>query len=188
MSKNLVTKTITSGLIISTVITNTGIKAEACDSAAVMELAKEASMACPYAAPLFITGAAVIVTATTVIGIKQDNTKEQYVYRSYTHLPDRWKKNTWIEKINPNGRVVQRRYYGEDGRPMVDYDLTNHGQPEFHDFKYKGAHKHLYNWNNKRKPRQTGIELTQEEYERFIRDFNSDTAEKMKVRYIEEAK
>ena len=187
MSKNIITKTISSGLIISTIVTSSNIKAEACDSATVLEVANEVSMACPYIAPLVVTGALVVTGVTTVISIKQD-TKEEVIYRSYTHLPDRWKKNTWIEKINPNGRVVQRRYYGSDGRPMVDYDLTNHGQPEFHDFKYKGAHKHLYNWNNKRKPRQTGIELTQEEYEKYIRDFNSNTAEKMKVRYIEDAK
>jgi hypothetical protein len=180
-------KAISSGLIITTVLSSTTTKAEA-DAVAIMEIANETAMICPYIAPLVVTGSLVVTGITTVIGIKQDNTKEQYVYRSYTHLPDRWKKNTWIEKINPNGRVVQRRYYGSDGRPMVDYDLTNHGQPEFHDFKYKGAHKHLYNWNNKRKPRQTGIELTQEEYEKYIRDFNSDTAEKMKVRYIEDAK
>ena len=186
MSKKL-NKVICGTLIVTNVLSSTTTKAEA-DVAAVIEIANETAMVCPYAAPVLITGAAIITGITTVIGIKQDNTKEQYVYRSYTHLPDRWKKNTWIEKINPNGRVVQRRYYGSDGRPMVDFDLSNHGQPEFHDFKYKGAHKHLYNWNNKRKPRQTGIELTQEEYERYIRDFNSDTAEKMKVRYIEDAK
>ena len=186
MSKKL-NKVICSTLIVTNVLSSTTTKAEA-DAVAIMEIANETAMVCPYIAPLVVTGSLVVTSITTVIGIKQDNTKEQYVYRSYTHLPDRWKKNTWIEKINPNGRVVQRRYYGSDGRPMVDYDLTNHGQPEFHDFKYKGAHKHLYNWNNKRKPRQTGIELTQEEYEKYIRGFNSDTAEKMKVRYIEDAK
>ena len=186
MSKKL-NKVICSTLIVTNVLASTTTKAEA-DVAAVMEIANETAMACPYIAPLVVTGSLVVTGITTIIGIKQDNTEEQYVYRSYTHLPDRWKKNTWIEKINPNGRVVQRRYYGEDGRPMVDFDLSNHGQPEFHDFKYKGAHKHLYNWNNKRKPRQTGIELTQEEYEKYIRGFNSDIAEKMKVRYIEDAK
>ena len=185
MSKKL-NKVIAGTLIVTNVLSSTTTKAEA-DAAAVIEIANETAMVCPYVAPLVVTGALVVTSVTTIIGIKQD-TKEEVIYRSYTHLPDRWKKNTWIEKINPNGRVVQRRYYGSDGRPMVDYDLTNHGQPEFHDFKYKGAHKHLYNWNNKRKPRQTGIELTQEEYEKYIRDFNSDTAEKMKVRYIEDAK
>lgn len=185
MSKRLMKKTIAGGLVITSVITSTTTKANA-DAAAVVELTKEASMACPYLAPLFITGAAVIVSATTVIGIKQ-NTKEEenYIYKSYTHLPDEWKPNSWVEKLNPGGKVIQRRYYGSDGKPMVDYDLNDHGQREFHNFKYNGAHKHIYNWNNKRKPRQTGIELSKDEYYKYIKNFN-ETAEKMKVKYIED--
>ena len=187
MSKKL-NKVIVSSLVVTNVLASTTTKVEACDSAAVMELAKEASMACPYAAPLFITGAAVIVTATTVIGIKQDNnTKEQYVYRSYTRLPDRWKKNTWVEKLNPNGKVIQRRYYGSDGLPVVDYDFSHHGFPEDHPKNFGGAHKHLYNNQARRVKdrRQKGVEMTKEEYDRYIKNFN-EYAEKMKVRYIED--
>jgi hypothetical protein len=186
MNKNLVTKTITSGLIISTIVNNTGIKAEACDSAAVLELAKEASIACPYAAPLFITGAAVIVTATTVIGIKQDNTKEEVIYRSYTHLPDRWRPGSVVEKINPRGQCIQRRFYDSKGLPLMDVDLGDHGMPEAHPFGHGGCHKHLYNHANKRKPRQRGIELTDEEYQKYVKDFDRSKADRMKVRYIED--
>ena len=187
MSKKL-NKVIAGSLIVSSIITNDKVEAYA-DASAVMEVAKEASIVCPYAAPVLITGAAIITGVTTIIGIKQD-TKEEVIYRSYTHLPDRWKKNTWVEKLNPNGKVIQRRYYGADGLPVVDYDLSHHGFPEDHPKNFGGAHKHLYNNQAKRVKdrRQKGIELSQEEYDLYIKNFNRDIAEKMKVRYIEDAK
>lgn len=186
MKKNLC-KAISGGLIVSTIVTSSTTKVNA-DATAVMEVAKEASMVCPYAAPVLITGAAIITGVTTIIGIKQD-TKEEVIYRSYTHLPDRWKKNTWVEKLNPNGKVIQRRYYGSDGLPVVDYDLSHHGFPEDHPKNFGGAHKHLYNNQARRAKdrRQKGIEMTQEEYDKYIKNFN-EYAEKMKVRYIEDAK
>lgn len=185
MSKNIITKTISSGLIISTIVTNSAIKAEACDSAAIMEAANEVSMACPYIAPLVVTGALVVTGITTVIGIKQD-TKEEVIYRSYTHLPDTWRPGSVVEKINPQGKCIQRRFYDSKGKPLMDIDLNDHGMPEAHPFGHGGAHKHLYNHANKRKPRQKGIELTDEEYQKYVKDFDRSKADKMKVRYIED--
>ena len=185
MSKNIITKTISSGLIISTIVTSSSIKAEACDSAAVLEVANEVSMACPYIAPLVVTGSLVVTGITTVIGIKQD-TKEEVIYRSYTHLPDRWRPDSVVEKINPQGKCIQRRFYDSKGLPLMDVDLGDHGMPEAHPFGHGGCHKHLYNHANKRKPRQRGIELTDEEYQKYVKEFDRSTADRMKVRYIED--
>lgn len=185
MSKNIITKTISSGLIISTIVTSSSIKAEACDSAAIMEVANEASMVCPYIAPLVVTGALVVTSITTIIGIK-NNTKEEVIYRSYTHLPDTWRPGSVVEKINPQGKCIQRRFYDAQGKPLMDIDLNDHGMPEAHPFGHGGAHKHLYNHANKRKPRQRGIELTDEEYQKYVKDFDRSKADRMKVRYIED--
>ena len=109
--KKTMKKAIASGLLITTIASTTN-EVQACDAAAVMETAKEASMACPYIAPIAITGAAVITAATTIIGIK-NKTKEtdDYIYQSLQHLPDNWRPNSVIEKINPKGTVIQRRIY-----------------------------------------------------------------------------
>ena len=186
MSKKL-NKVIVGSLVVTNVLSSTTTKVEA-DAVAILEQANQISMVCPYAAPVLITGAAIITGVTTIIGIKQD-TKEEVIYKSYSHLPDRWKKNTWVEKLNPNGKVIQRRYYGSDGLPVVDYDLSHHGFPEDHPKNFGGAHKHLYNNQARRVKdrRQKGVEMTQQEFDKYIKNFN-EYAEKMKVRYIEDAK
>ena len=180
MLKNTMKKTIASGLLITTIASTTN-EAYACDAAAVVETAKEASMACPYIAPIAITGAAVITAATTIIGIK-NKTKEtdDYIYQSLQHLPDSWRPNSVIEKINPNGKIVQRRFYGPKGKPEIDVDLNNHGTPEYHPFGHGGAHVHEY----KGTKRLRGRELTDDEYQRYVKDFDSKAADKMRVKYI----
>ena len=185
MKKNL-SKTIAGTLVVSTVLTSTTNKVEACDSAAILEQANQISMICPYAAPVLITGAAIITGVTTIIGIKQD-TKEEVIYRSYTHLPDSWRPNSIVEKINPQGKCIQRRFYGQDGLPMFDVDMNNHGMPEAHPFGFGGAHKHIFNnkIRNKDRRRQKGVELTDEEYRKYIKEFDGK-ADRMKVRYIED--
>ena len=175
---NTMKKVVAGGLLVTTIASTTN-EVHA-DAVAVMETAKEASMACPYIAPIAITGAAVITAATTIIGIKQKAKQtDDYIYQSLGHLPDNWRPNSVIEKINPNGRVVQRRFYDSKGKPKLDVDLNNHGTPEYHPFGHGGAHKHTYR-NGKR---QRGQELTEEEYQRYIRDFNSEAADRMRVRY-----
>lgn len=181
MLKNTITKTIASTMIVTTIATSTTNEAYACDAAAVMETAKEASMACPYIAPVVITGAAIITGVTTVIGIKNKSKEtDSYIYQSLQHLPDSWRPNSVIEKINPNGKIVQRRFYDAKGKPKYDIDLNDHGTPEYHPFGHGGAHKHEY----RGKKRLRGQELTEEEYQRFVRDFDSSAADKMRVKYI----
>ena len=182
--KKTMKKAIASGLLITTIASTTN-EVQACDAAAVMETAKEASMACPYIAPIAITGAAVITAATTIIGIK-NKTKEtdDYIYQSLQHLPDNWRPNSVIEKINPNGKIVQRRFYDQKGKPAFDIDLNDHGTPEYHPFGHGGAHKHNYRYGK----RQRGVELTDEEYQRYVKDFDSKAADKMRVKYIPDNK
>jgi hypothetical protein len=180
MLKNTMKKTIVGTLLTTTVVTSTTNDVYA-DAAAVVEVAKEASMACPYVAPLMITGAAVITAATTIIGIKQKAKQtDEYIYQSLQHLPDHWRKNSVIEKINPNGKIVQRRVYGQNGKPVLDIDLNDHGTPEYHPFGHGGAHAHEY----RGKKRLRGRELTEEEYQRYVKDFDSSAADKMRVKYI----
>lgn len=178
--KKTMKKAIASGLLITTIASTTN-EAYACDAAAIMETAKEASIACPYIAPIAITGAAVITAATTIIGIK-NKTKEtdDYIYQSLQHLPDNWRPNSVIEKINPNGKIVQRRFYDSKGKTAFDIDLNDHGTPEYHPFGHGGAHKHDYRYGK----RQRGVELTDEEYQRYVKDFDSKAADRMRVKYI----
>ena len=176
---NTMKKTIVGTLITTTVISSTTNDVYA-DAAAAMEVAKEASMACPYIAPVVITGAAIITGVTTVIGIKNKAKQtDNYIYQSLGHLPDHWRPNSVVEKINPNGRIVQRRVYDHKGKPKFDVDLTNHGTPEYHPFGHGGAHMHEYKGNK----RLRGRELTDEEYQRYVKDFDSKAADKMRVEY-----
>lgn len=180
MMKNTIAKTIAGTMIVTTIVTSTTSDVAACDAAAIVETAKEASMACPYIAPIAITGAAVITAATTVIGIKNRvKYTDDNIYQSLGHLPDHWKKNSVMEKINPNGKVVQRRVYGQNGKPVLDIDLNDHGQPEYHPFNHGGAHAHEYRSTKRLK----GRNLTEEEYQRYVRDFDSRAADKMRVQY-----
>ena len=179
MMKNTIAKTIAGGLIVSTIVTSTTNEVHA-DAAAIMEATVETSAACPYVAPIAITGAAVITAATTIIGIKNRvKYTDDNIYQSLGRLPDHWKKNSVMEKINPNGKVVQRRVYGQNGKPVLDVDLNDHGTPEYHPFGHGGAHVHEY----RGKKRLSGRELTDEEYQRYVRDFDSRAADKMRVEY-----
>ena len=176
---NTMKKVVAGGLLVTTIASTTN-EVHA-DAVAVMETAKEASMACPYLAPIAITGAAIITGVTTVIGIKNKAKQtDDYIYQSLQHLPERWRPNSVVEKINPKGQIIQRRFYDAKGRPEVDVDLNDHGTPEYHPFGHGGAHKHNYRYGK----RQKGVDLTDEEYQRYVKDFDSSAADKMRVRYI----
>ena len=161
---------------------------DACDTA-VMEVAQEVSAACPYLAPIVIAGAIVITGATTVIGIKKANEKPQLVYQTLGHLPDCWKPHSVIEKIKHNGKIVQRRFYGEDGRPLFDVDLTNHGTPQYHPFEHDGAHIHEWNHNlPKKKRRLPGREMSETEYNRYIKNFDRSNKRVERMRLDKDGK
>ena len=168
MLKNTMKKAVAGGLLITTIASTTN-EAYA-DAAAVLEVTKEAGMACPYLAPVAITGAAIITCATTVIGIKNKAKQtDDYIYQSLQHLPDSWRPNSVVEKIHPNGKIIQRRFYDAKGKPKYDVDLNDHGTPEYHPFKNGGAHVHEYRYGKRIK----GRDLTDEEYQKYVRDFDS---------------
>ena len=185
MSKQLVKKVVAGGLIVTTLATST-IEVQACDASAVMEVTQQASMAAgPLAPAVLLVGGTVAIGTGIVIGIRNRAIEKYEIYQSYTHLPDHWKKDSIVEKINPNGRVIQRRVYGKDGKPVVDYDLSHHNEEQYKNYPYGGIHKHIY---NQRGQRGKGHPLTKREYEQWVKNFDRSKAEKMKVRYVENNK
>lgn len=175
------TKTIIASTLIATTIGTTTLEAQACDASAVMEVTQQASMAAgPLAPAVLLIGGTVAVGTGIVIGIKNKSTLPK-IYQSYGHLPDRWRPNSVIEKLNPQGKIIQRRFYGPAGKPEFDIDLNNHGTPEYHPFGFGGAHKHTFRGSK----RMRGQELTQEEYDKYIKQFDSKQADRMRVEYKE---
>ena len=174
MNKVLAT-TLAAGMLM-----NSGNKVEACDSAAVMEVAKEASIACPVAGPAIMGGAILVVTGITVYGKCCNKvTNEESVYYTLGHLPPYWRPNSIMDKINPGGKVIQRRVYGPDGRAKLDIDLSHHGSKKYHpwtkDGKYVHAHDHVYGKNHveyQEGRRRPGREVTDQEYQRYIKEID----------------
>lgn len=170
MNKILAT-TLTVGMIM-----NNGKKVDACDSAVILEAATEASVACPVAGPAIMGGAILVVTGITIYGKCISNkANELDIYFTLGHLPDYWRPNSIMDKINPGGRVIQRRVYGPDGKPKLDVDMSHHGTPAYHpwkvDGKYYHAHDHIYNKGYK-KTRRPGRELSSQEYQKYIKDID----------------
>ena len=69
------------------------------------------------------------------------------------------KKNSISDFILEDGTIDQRRVYGSDGKAIIDYDTSDHGRPKLHP---TGAHKHMWNYDNKR-PRGSWKPLTDQE-------------------------
>ena len=169
--KNTMKKAISGGLIITTISSNT-TNVEACDTA-VLEAAVEASSACPYIAPFLVAGAIVVTGVTTVIGIKNKTTESEYVYYTLGRLPDYWRPHSVMDKVNPNGRIIQRRIYGSDGRAKLDLDLSDHGTPKYHPWVMDGQPLHAHDYDhNKQKSRRPGREITEKEYQKYIKEID----------------
>ena len=152
---------------------NSSIKADACDSAVVLEVAQEATVMCPVAAPVIAGTAVIVVTGITIYGkCCTNSTNEQLdIYYTLGHLPDYWKPGSVMDKINPNGRIIQRRIYDSQGRPLKDIDMSHHGTPKYHPWTYEGKHIHVHDYkHDTKKPRRAGREITQEEYEKYIKN------------------
>lgn len=169
---NKLTKIVSGGLVLSTI--NTSV-VQACDSAVMMEVATEASVICPYAAPIIVTGALVITGVTTVIGIKQKNKEIPAIYYTLGHLPDHWRPGSIMDKINPGGRVIQRRIYDSEGRPLKDIDLSHHGTPKYHPWTYEGKHIHVHDHvygKNITKNRRPARSISKEEYDKYVKEID----------------
>ena len=182
MSKRIrrsVRKLIAKTLVLSLLFSFVPKTAEACDAAvaeAVMETAKEVSVVCPPAGPIIVGTAAIIVTGVTIYGKCVNNkANELDIYFTLGHLPDYWKPHSVMDKINPGGKIIQRRIYDAKGRPLKDIDLSHHGTPKYHpwtkDGKYIHVHDHVYG-KNITKNRRSGREITNEEYKKYVEDVN----------------
>ena len=64
-----------------------------------------------------------------------------------------------IDKTDDDGKVLQRRKYGSDGKATVDFDVNDHGFPHTHP---TGAHKHTFD-HSKKNPHSKPLPLTNEE-------------------------
>ncbi len=76
-------------------------------------------------------------------------------------LPIEGDPNSIADKVDDNGKVLQRRVYGPDGMAVKDFDTSNHGDPYGHP---TGAHKHLFDYS-KRNPHSKPLPLTEKELE-----------------------
>ena len=76
-------------------------------------------------------------------------------------LPINGIPNSISDKVGNDGIVLQRRYYGPDGKALVDFDTNDHGRPDLHP---TGAHKHIFDYS-KKKPRSAWKRITNQEIE-----------------------
>ncbi|MEB3164907.1 MAG: hypothetical protein VKK80_16875 [Prochlorothrix sp.] len=72
-------------------------------------------------------------------------------------LPAKGQPNSWLEKRDDSQDLLQRRYYGTDGRAQINIDYS-------HDHGAGCPHAHDWNWELKH-PRQSHRPLTPEERE-----------------------
>ncbi|GAA0352345.1 RHS repeat-associated core domain-containing protein [Bacillus horti] len=63
-------------------------------------------------------------------------------------LPMQGKPNSSIDRVDDKGKVIQRRYYDENGRPIRDVDFTDHGHPKHHNV----PHEHIWDLSDPNKP------------------------------------
>lgn len=75
-------------------------------------------------------------------------------------LPIKGNANSIVDKTDDDGKTLQRRIYGEDGMAKVDFDTSDHGLPKAHP---TGAHKHVFDFTKKKRPRGNPKPLTEEE-------------------------
>lgn len=52
--------------------------------------------------------------------------------------------------LRENGKIKQRRYYDNKGKPKKDMDYNDHGNPKMHPW---GPHRHKFRWDGRKKPR-----------------------------------
>jgi hypothetical protein len=53
------------------------------------------------------------------------------------HLPGSSNPNSSMDKVDPNGKVVQRRYYGPDGSAIEDIDYSHPNGDGTHEFPHR---------------------------------------------------
>ena len=76
-------------------------------------------------------------------------------------LPVNGEPRTTVDKVDDDGKTIQRRIYGDSGKAKIDYDTSDHGFPAGHP---TGAHKHVFDYT-KKNPHGKPQSLTDEELE-----------------------
>lgn len=76
-------------------------------------------------------------------------------------LPLRGTPGSVVDKIDEDGKTLQRRVYDDQGRAKIDYDTSDHGLPSAHP---TGAHKHIFD-HSKKNPHGKPLGLTEHELE-----------------------
>lgn len=74
-------------------------------------------------------------------------------------MPNTNTPNSVVDKVI-DGNRIQRRYYGKTGKPRLDIDLTDHGNPKIHK-----VVPHYHNWTQRDK-----------NTDKWIRDSSHDNA------------
>ena len=96
------------------------------------------------------------VAKTTSFGIIKMNIKELS-----NGLPLRGIPNSVVDKVDENGKTLQRRVYDDQGMAKIDYDVSDHGLSSMHP---TGAHKHIFDYSRKN-PHGKPLGLTESELE-----------------------
>jgi|GEM_PF-1185653 len=65
--------------------------------------------------------------------------------------------------IDEQGNLIRMRWYGSDGRALIDRDFNDHNRPDLHP---NVPHDHPFDWNQK-SPRQ-------QELDELVKTFSSD--------------
>lgn len=94
-----------------------------------------------------------------------------------------------VLKIHPKGFYMQLKSYGKDGQSKFDIDLHGHDEDE-KEYSHNGIHIHEYELKYIKKfktykyIRQKGRNLTDEEYENYIKNLDIESLIKIQVNYI----
>ena len=108
-------------------------------------------------------------------------------YDEYEQLPFKGEPNSYAMKETPSKKIIQIRHYGNDGYVDCDYDFDHHGYPESHPYhRHNGAHKHICEPDERINETYHGtrMELTDEEYVKYILNYRKLKAKIIPVKYI----
>ena len=76
-------------------------------------------------------------------------------------LPLKGTPDSIVDKVDENGKTLQRRVYDGQGMAKIDYDTSDHGLPSAHP---TGAHKHIFD-HSRKNPHGKPLGLTEDELE-----------------------
>lgn len=111
-------------------------------------------------------------------------------YNKIEKLPEKSEElaGQYVLKIHPKGYVMQLRLYNSKGRPEFDIDLHDHDEEK--EYTHGGIHIHEYKWRYEKRikrsiyERQSGRNLTNDEYVTYIKNLDFSKIKQIQVRYI----